>query len=197
MEINPSTSPEILADRLIGIGYFKYIPDFDFAIARQELVEDLHKGYLGTNWIHDCVTRDKRSYPADNEDLAEGFMGETILLMRDVLSHEGVCIDSVEDDFQEHRYDVVINGRRHLISEDKQLETVFCWVVAIKRLLEIVNELLAKAGSDERLYGMYGGNDGRAIFLTPEMFDFIKRSGLLSEGEMPFPKSAIDAEYFQ
>ena len=52
--------------------------------------------------------------------------------------------------------------------------------MALTRLLEIVNEQLEAAGSDERLYGSYSGNDGRAILLTPEMHAYI-----VSIGDVP------------
>jgi hypothetical protein len=47
----------------------------------------------------------------------------------------------------------------------------------LERLLEIVNGLLAEAASSERLYAIYGGNDGRVMLLTPEMHEYIQSLG--------------------
>jgi hypothetical protein len=188
-------APDRAVERLIGMGYFKLLPDSECGVARQELVASLSYGYLETEWIEDCVSREKRIYPADSEELAEGGMGEIILLMRDVLAHDGVQVHSVEDDFQDDRYDVVIDGRRYPVHDTAILATWGSWTIAAKRLLEIVNGLLEAAGSREQLYGIHGGNDGRAIFLTAEMYDFIRSSGLISDHrELPYPASAINPD---
>jgi hypothetical protein len=139
--------------------------------------------------------REKRTYPADSEELAEGRTGEIILLMQDVLSREGVSLHSVEDDFQDDRYDVVIDGRRYAIHDTNILATWGSWTIAAKRLLDIVNGLLRTAGSSEQLYGICGGNEGRVIFLTAEMYEFVKSSGLVTDDrEMPYPADAINRD---
>lgn len=52
--------------------------------------------------------------------------------------------------------------------------------------MEITNGLLEDAGSAERLYAVYGGNDGRVMLLTPEMLDYIESLGnVLDHGWMP------------
>ncbi len=186
---------EEAVDHLIGLGYFRFLPESEHGIARQELVAALGHGYLGTEWDKNCVSRDKRTYPADSEELAEGRTGEIIVLMQDVLSREGVLLRSVEDDFQDEQYDVVIDGRRYRIHDTSILATWGSWTIAAKRLLEVVTELLGTAGSSEQLYGIYGGNDGRAILLTAEMYDFVKWSGLITDlREMPYPASAINTD---
>jgi hypothetical protein len=43
------------------------------------------------------------------------------------------------------------------------------WAVSLKRFLGIVNGLLQRAGSRERLFGIYGGDAGRAVPPTEEM----------------------------
>ena len=56
------------------------------------------------------LAADLRSYPADNEDLAEGQVGAAILLMKPVLEKEGVRLKSVVDDFGDEKYQIVMNG---------------------------------------------------------------------------------------
>lgn len=188
-------TPEEAVDRLIEMGYFKFLPSVEQGLAKQELVAAVGHGYLGTQWDQRCVSRDNRSYPADSEDLAEGRTGEIILLMQAVLSYEGVLLHSVEDDFQDEKYDVVIERRRYPIHDTNTLATWGSWTIAAKRLLEIVSGLLRAAGSDEQLYGIYGGNDGRVILLTAEMYDFVKSSGIITDlREMPYPASAINTD---
>jgi hypothetical protein len=188
-------APEKAVYRPIEMGYFKFLPESEHGIARRELVAALGHGYLGTEWDKKCVSRDKRTYPADSEELAEGRTGEIIFLMQEVLFREGVPLHSVEDDFQDERYDVVIDGRRYPIHGTNILASTSSWAIASKRLLDIVTGLLCAAGSSLQLYGIHGGNDGRAILLTADMHDFLKSSGLIRDfREMPYPASAVNTD---
>jgi hypothetical protein len=93
---------------------------------------------------------------------------------------------------QDDRYEVVVNGRRHLIFDAGTLQDGNSWAVAAKRLLEIVNELLGDAGSEERLYGIYGGNEGRVVLLTGGMYRLLHSPGLkLDPRWVPYPPTAI------
>jgi hypothetical protein len=183
---------ERAVDQLIGMGYLKYVPPSEVASIREELIGTLRRGYLESEWDKECVSRDHRSYPADSEELAEGCLGEVLLLMKDVLQKEGVQLRSVEEDVQDYHYVVVVNGRRHLIYDTDILNQGNSWGVAAKRLLELVNDLLKQAGSKERLYGIYGGNDGRVILLTEEMYGLLHAPELkVDPGWMPYTPDAI------
>ena len=115
--------------------------------------------------------------------------------MKLVLEREGVKLDTVVDDFSDHKYEVVINGQRHLIYDGEALASANIWSVALKRLLEIVSGLLEQAGSSERLYGLYGGNDGRVILLTAEMADYIESLGdVLDSGWMPYSVQRLEVD---
>jgi hypothetical protein len=183
---------EQAVERLIDLGYLKYVSGAEIPAIREELVGTLRRGYLDSEWDEGCVSRDRRSYPADSEELAEGGIGECLLLMKSVLRTEGVRLDSVEDDVDDEHYDLIVNGRRHRIYDADLLENGLIWGVATKRLLEIVNGLLKQAGSQERLYGIYGGNDGRVILLTKEMYRLLQSpEWKVDPGWMPYPSSAI------
>lgn len=194
-KIDPKPSPEHVACRLVEMGYLKFVSESEVEIARQELIDSLRHGYLGTDWDEQCVCRDRRSYPADSEELAEGQIGETILLMRGVLYQEGVKVRSVKDDFRDDGYDVVIDGRAYPIFEAVATLEYGGWGVATKRFLQIVNGLLRAARSSERLYGMYGGNDVRVVLLTTKMHSLLRASRLIANTkELPYPPSAIDID---
>jgi hypothetical protein len=159
---------------------------------RAQLIASATRRHLDSDWDENCVAADLRGYPADNENLVEGDVGRTILLMRPVMEREGVNLDTVVDDFGDEKYDVVINGRRHLIYEGDGGDD--SWTLALKRLLEIVNGLLEQAGSSERLFAIYGGNDGRVILLTPEMHEYIESIGdVIDHGWMPRRVDEADA----
>jgi hypothetical protein len=183
---------ERAAERLIELGYVKYVPRAAIPAVRQEMIGTLRRGYLDSEWDEECVSRDRRGYPADSEELAEGRMGEFLLLLKDVLQVEGVRLRSVEDDIDGQHYDLLVNSERHPIYDADLLENGLIWGVATKRFLEIVNHLLRRAGSKERLYGIYGGNDGRAVLLTREMYHLLHSPDLkIDPGWMPYPPDVI------
>ena len=59
------------------------------------------------------------------------------------------------------------------------------WELATSRTFAIVNLLLREAGSNERIYSLYGGNDLFALFLTENMYDIINKSKFIKETEKP------------
>ena len=88
-----------------------------------------------------------------------------------------------------------INGRVYPIYDLNVLGIWDSWSIATKRYLEIVNELLEAAGSGERLYGTHGGNDGRCVLLTREMYLLLQSSRLITDTrEMPYPPAAINSD---
>ena len=67
------------------------------------------------------------------------------------------------------------------------------WGLAHKRLVEILNELLEKAGSRERAFGVASHNDASVMLLTAEMYGH-----LCSVRELPddyfFPRPTEEME---
>jgi hypothetical protein len=183
---------ERAVDRLIEMGYLKYVAPAEKPSIREEQIDTLRRGYLDSEWDKNCVSRDRRSYFADSEDLAEGCLGKCLLPMKEVLQQEGVQLHTVEDDVQDWGYDVTVNGHRHCIYDDEIMEHGNTWGVSTKRFLEIVNNLLEQAGSKERLYAIYGGNEGRVILLIEEMYQFLHSPDLNIDARwMPYPSTAI------
>jgi hypothetical protein len=184
-----STNHQTTLQRLIDMGYLKYVPGPEREAVKQQLQSSMKHGIIESDWGKHCVASDRRGYPADNEELAEGRIGDFLLLMKDVLAHEGVRLESVEDDFQDDHYDVLVNDDRFGVYSRPVGNS---WAVSLKRFLEIVNELLQRAGSRERLFGIYGGNDGRAILLTEEMQQYLDSLPWISRSWTPYTASTIE-----
>lgn len=181
---------------LIEMGYMKYVPAAEVGTIRGQLVEAIRHGFCMSDW-DDGHSKDGRSYFADSESLMEGGIGEVILEMRGVLEVEGVRIDSVGDDLEGEVYAVAVNGRKYPIYDEELYRSGLLRGLATKGLLEIVNGLLQGAGSDERLYWIGGGDEGRVILLTEAMYDLLPSPGLgIDEREMPRPSDAIDGQGF-
>jgi hypothetical protein len=185
---------EAIVHELIELGFLKFTPKSSRETVRQQLIESVRDKYLESDWDDDCVSADRRSYSADAEDLAEGDIGNSLRQMSEVLSQEGVVLESVKDSFtDEHkRYEVTVNGVSHLIHDLNEIAVEDTWLVSFVRFVEIVNSLLTGAGSSERLFGLYGGNDARVIFLTEAMHQLIRENtDIFDEGWMPMTQDEI------
>ncbi|HZE95569.1 MAG TPA: hypothetical protein VE981_00940 [Planctomycetota bacterium] len=183
-------SVEAAIDRLQAMGYLKHVAASQIASVRSQMAKSLQDGYLDTSWDADRVSADRRTYPADAEDLAEGGFGLILTLMKPVLKTEGVRIDSIEDDFGEAHYSVVIDGSAHSIWQEGENEGDSLGIISTRRCLSLVNGLLQKTSSSERLWGVYGGNKGRFHLLTAEMQQLLKNPSLgLDLRWMPYPST--------
>ncbi len=67
-----------------------------------------------------------------------------------------------------------------------ELTDAQCWEAAMCHTFLLINQLLEDAGSQERIYGLYGGNDGGAVFLTREQFDLIREAIGIEEADKPW-----------
>jgi len=174
------------------LGYLKYVPADQVEQVRAQLSESLARQYLDSEWDEDLVSADRRSYPADSEELAEGNLGEVLNLLKPVLKIEGVSIKKIEDDFSEQGYRVIIDGIQHSIWNRTDPKGPNIWALATKRSLEIINSLLQNARSPERLWGVYGGNDGRFYLLTAEMCRLLSDPSLnLNRKWLPYPSTNV------
>jgi len=91
---------------------------------------------------------------------------------------------------QEHlaqgtRYAVTIGDITQEIWNDRLGEDEY-WEASMNNAFILVNRLLEQAGSSERVYGEYGGNDGAAIFLTPRQFELIRQSDAINLADKPW-----------
>jgi hypothetical protein len=187
-----SDEAEAIVEQLIELGFLKFVPASEKTTIREQLVDNVRRHYLGSDWDDECNSADRRNYQADNEDLAEGDVGRVLLRMKGVLTQEGVTLESVEDDFGQERYRIVINGTLHLIYDYSSSPQEDWWTLATKRLLEIVDSLQEDAGSHERLFAINGGNDGRVILLTPEMHNLLRKNQHIFDDDwMPRPAADI------
>lgn len=68
------------------------------------------------------------------------------------------------------------------------------WEAAMCHTLLLINNLLSDAGSPERAYGLYGGNDGHAVFLTERQFEIIRNAGEIEASEKPWKAYVVKPE---
>lgn len=173
-----------LAHQLDSLGYYRFV---DRAEAERCIAE---VGRTYYPWGHEATRRD---FSADAEELAEGGAAEFIESLRPTLEQLGVRIGQVEDEardvegstYIEHH--LIVDGERSLIVSpyDEELGDEL-WALAAARTFGVVNRLLERAGSDERLYAIEGGNDLRGVILTEEVLRAVTVCNLFGTDELPY-----------
>ncbi len=149
------------------VGFFKFTPpeEINYAIAALkhnfiqwsilDTDDDMRlrirfaDGAIGT-----VPPPDRRIYFADAEELAEQGVCDFLREISPVLSQEGVQIRSLSDEANwdgqgKYIYYVWVNEVRLQVFDEPQGEKDI-WGLAHKRTVEIINRLLASAGSSER-----------------------------------------------
>ncbi|MCU0492885.1 MAG: hypothetical protein MUD01_14940 [Chloroflexaceae bacterium] len=175
-----SSNAQAFLDRLEAHGYYRYAALAFIPQLKQEArLSGRLLGWQDTG----------RVYHADSEDLAEGCAWEFLERLCPFLYRLGVpkfVISQVFDNDVD--YTVTVNDQTYTIltvAEETHLELNQRWRLGTERTFTIVNDLLEQAGSDERVYQLFDGNDTHAIFLTPQLYYLIKESHLLPDEDCP------------
>ncbi len=165
-----------LLETLESLGFYQYVAP--------EQIDDLKQEALATGYIFGWEGT-ARDYEADAENLAEGGVHEFLAKIAPFLTTQGVQIDSIEEHFRDTGYRITINGREYELYSGAELASANIWELTTTRAFGIVNTLLREAGSSERVFVLYGGNDLHAVFLTTEMYEVLRRAAVLPPQEMP------------
>jgi len=157
-------------DRIDSLGFFEYVEPSRLEGAKHEIQENGWVGVFGESG---------RVFNADAENLAEGGVGEFLSELTSFLEQQEVHISRVEDLVRDDEYKVLVGGQEHLIWNADELsraetELGLLWGMATVRTFALVNARLTQAGSSERLYAVYGGNDLLGFFLTEKLRDAVR-----------------------
>lgn len=164
-----------------ALGFYKYTDPEQREEAKAYAVSDC---YLFPEEV-------MRSYHADEEWLSEGGIIEFLERIRPILEAEGVNLIEAGQDFGPYQdYRIFINGEEFLIYTKEEAGSPDLWSLSTARSFPAINLLLERAGSEERLYLEYGGNDAQAVFLTPAMQALIQESPLIDRQNTPIDASA-------
>src|SRR6516165_4265115 len=90
-----TVQPEDVLQKLVGLGYFKYVSDRDRERVKQEVLASLRDGIIDSSWDETGVAHDRRGYPADMANLVRGGIGQGWTQLKPVLAVEGCRINSV------------------------------------------------------------------------------------------------------
>jgi hypothetical protein len=178
-----------LARALADAGFWVGLPPAEAQAQQRQVAAG---GYPFT-----CAVLEPLTFFADGEDLAEGGVEELLREMTPALLRFGVAlqVETISEGDTGVAYVVRINGRDCTVLDDDDLRYNWPWFEATVRPLSVVNDLLHAAGTQTRVLTLHtGGNEGLALLLDPTIVDIIRRSGLLTAGnlpELPAPDSAV------
>jgi hypothetical protein len=112
-----------------------------------------------------------RMFHADAENLSQGGVGKFLRRIKPLLAALGVVLNRIIEHFDNDGYRVTVNEWIYDIWFDS--DKLDPWVMSTIRTFQLVNDLLAQARADERMYAVNSGNDLSAYFLTPDLFEVI------------------------
>jgi len=183
--------PAKVADQLEALGYFKYADTGDVEKLKTEIGTGLaEKNYLSIVDVEGKwgSSLDLRQYSMDGEDLFEhGGIIEMLKEMDPTFKKMNIPL-AISSHIEEadksngglnHR--ITINGQPYVLFDKFD---GYGWGEAAQRFADMVNDQLALLRSDERLYLINGGNDGRAVFLTESQQKLIS-SFIKDQAEKP------------
>lgn len=174
-------------------GYLEYVPE--------QMMDRVKKLLARGSWPF-FDDRSGRKYHTDADDLAEKGGAKFIKIILPFLEKQGARVESIEEYFDEE-YRITVNGKETVIWNDDEVEAenagkpVSTWGLSLVRIFAIVNELLEQAGSEERLYAVSGGDVLEAVFLTPELVDFMYGSLQVMIEDRPYIPVAEHPMYGQ
>jgi len=176
---NQQVSGKEFVNRLESLGYFKYAKQDDIVKLKNNLAKNYDpNNELVTLWDDFTGTPlDYRYYGCDGEAVFEqdGFTDmlneldptfKKIGLKIKITNH----VEEWDNKNKWLNHRITINGTEYIIFKNFK---GFGWGEAVVRLAQIINLEAEKQSIDERIYLASGGNDGRLIFLTTELYEYI------------------------
>lgn len=172
-------SAQEFVTKLEQLGYYKYADKKNIDNLKTDLIENYDPtNELVSIWNDDTgVPLDYRYYWCDGETVYEqGGFTEMLEQVKPTFDKIGLTI-KVTEHFEEwddknkwlnHR--ITINRTEYMIFKNFK-ETG--WGEAVMRFSKIINTEAEKQSIDERIFLASGGNDGRLIFLTDELYRYI------------------------
>jgi hypothetical protein len=185
----PDAHGPALADALGAAGFFDGLPPQRAVELRAEMQRD---GYAAV------FSHEGRGFAADDEDLAEGFIGDVLAQAAPVFAHLGMAPLSASSRFEEggaHVVDVDGGGHWTMMSRSEVErdragdQPGLSWGLVGTRLLQRLNEHASRSGRSERFYSVAGGNDAWVLALTPSMLEAVRRHAGVRVDQLPYERT--------
>jgi len=143
----------------------------------KELKQKLSQYGWPEKYLTDCFF-----FAAEAESLAKGDIDFWLKYLQDsYLKKQGVELHTIQK-YHEHEMAVAINGNYYSVLNNneyqqmwKENENSYFLNLASGRAFSIVNDLLAKANSPQKLYAIGSGDDLYGVFLTNEEWQEVSK----------------------
>ncbi|PYF74059.1 hypothetical protein B0O44_104230 [Pedobacter nutrimenti] len=170
---------ESFVNRLEQLGYFRYADAADIDLLKKDMVKNYAPDAELTGiWDDEKeAPKEYRYYSCDGEDVYED--GGILALLNnlkptfDKLNFKCDVTDYFADWDSNKKWlnqGLTMNGTPYIIFKNFPRAG---WAEAPKRIAEILNAELAKQNIKEKIYLISIDNDGRLIFLTEELYQYI------------------------
>jgi len=173
--------------KLASLRFFSLTPKEELDGLKNKMIEnyDKRKFFNGVTFNDSLRFVDHRFYFVDCEELFES--GGLIYYLNEVkptFDKLGIVIDfqnevsQIEGDYWKHT--IEINDVEYL-AYDGAMEGQNAWGVSFVNFVAMLNDVLMQNDTQERVYPISCGNDGKIVFLTTDMFKFVKTVYPVSE----------------
>jgi hypothetical protein len=170
----PTTSAAKLADDVQPLGFYKYVAADQVSEVKAEIMSGAYDWYVAAG----------RAFDADAERLAEGGVKDLLDYLRPALKVKGLDLGEISESYDVDRgYIVRIGAEQHMMWGEGEGKK--SWELTTARALGLINQWLTKAGSQERLHVLNGGEDAIFVLLTPDMQQAIAKSGVFRDHDVP------------
>ena len=174
---------QTLVAQLDEAGFFNYAHPSFVDEAKAELIRE---GLLfGPD---SCWELTGRAFAADAERLADGGVLSFLFEISPFLQSQGLrSMFYLDQDFQVGRfaYSVKVNLDEYPMLAAEEYAEVMAWVAVPARAFALINRLLEKRDSQERICTNMNSvaQSSIAIFLTPELYEMLRHSPLIAEDD--------------
>lgn len=160
-----------ISKSLEELGYFRYLSSTQKKTIPQILTKLKSNGYMFSINVG-------RDYPADEEAIGEGGVKYFLSDIKHILRTNNIKLTSIVEDPTPSAYRIVLNGKEYILCEGEEFNQSASTVqhIITQRLFAVINSLFKDAGSEERIFSLYNGNDHVAIFLTHDLYDLLAKS---------------------
>ncbi len=167
---------EFFSNQIEELGYFRYVKE-----SKKKHIPRMLQKMKKTHSLFSVMVN--RDYPADEERLAECGVKNFMMDIMSILRINNVIIDNIDERCSRDGYNLNINGKEFVMYSGEEVDKVGVniWNLTKERAFSMINKMLRVAGSDERIFSLYGGNDHWCVFLTLALHDIIVRSNLIAE----------------
>ncbi len=183
--------------KLDNMGYFKYANSNRVLDLKSDLIKsfDDNKTLSTITDNRTYLPFDYRLYFCDGEALFErGGIEEYLGYARHAFEKRGLEltwkneVSQEEGNYWNHR--ITVNDKEYLLFEGA-IDKLDVWGAAQLNFYRMLNDQLKSQSSDERVYPISGGEDGRFIILSQDLFNYISKTFYqgqkVNKWEVPYP----------